>query len=202
MGLFSKSDIEKKLEETYIPIFQTMMGMSSSQAKRHFQSMLKLAKEDFEMEGTSNLPLNYGDIILEKESTDETIKTKLAKLRNEGVRNKDIRWWYNMHDLERKMMVAIDENSRLAMFTQSVEEGMTGEEATKKVRKHHPMFGDPYDTTHTIGNDRPLPIELKDRINIYVKKRLQTDLEQFKKDIEKSPTINALIREEIEKGNV
>jgi len=164
--------------------------------------MLKLAKENSEMEGTSNLPLNYGDIRLEKESTNEGIKSILTKLRKKGVRNEDIRWWWNMNDIERRIIAVVDENSRLAMFTQSVEEGMTGEEAAKKVRKHHPIYGDPYDTTHTIGNDRPLPIELKDRINIYVERRSQTDLEQFKKYIEKSPTFNALVREEIEKGNI
>ena len=68
------------------------MGISSSQAKRHFRDMLKLAKENSEMDGSSNLPLNYGDICLEKESTNEKIKSRLMKLREKGVRDEDIRW--------------------------------------------------------------------------------------------------------------
>lgn len=202
MGLFSKSAIEKKLEGIYIPMFQTTMGMTPSQAKRHFKDILKQAKASSEMEGTSKLPLNYGDIRLEKESTHDGIRSILTKLRNEGVRDEDIRWWWNMHDLERRMMTAVDEISRLALFTRVIEDGHTPDEAAKEVRKHHPMFGVPDDTTHTSGKDSPLPVELKDRINIYVQERSLTAPEQFKKDIEESSTFNALIREEIEKGNI
>ena len=39
-------------------------------------------------------------------------------------------------------------------------------EAAAHVRKIHPMYGDPDDTRHTAGDDRPLPYELKDRVNI------------------------------------
>ena len=202
MGLFSKSDIEKKLEEIYMPLFQTMMCLSLSQAKKHFRSVLQQAKADSINEGTSDLPSNYGDIRLEKESTNEEIKAIFTKLRKEGVRNEDIRWWWNTHDLERRMMVEVDVITRMALFTKLKEEGRTPEEASKVVRKAHPMFGDPNDTTYTSGKDTPLPIEFKDRINIYVEKRISTNPEQFKKDIEVSSTFNALIREEIAKGNV
>jgi len=202
MGLFSKSNIEKKLEEIYIPMFRATMGMSSSQAKSTFHQLLKQEKADSEMAGTSNLPSNYSDIRLEKESTDKEIKSILTKLRNEGVRDEDVRWWWNMHDLERRMMVAVDEISRMALFTKLIEDGRTPEEASKQVRKAFPMFGDPDDTTHVTGKDRLLPIELKDRINIYVQERSLKDPEQFKKDIEESATVNALIREEIAKGNI
>ena len=45
MGLFSKlfgssTDIEKQLEELYIPIFQKTMGMSLGQAKKYFKDMV------------------------------------------------------------------------------------------------------------------------------------------------------------------
>ena len=201
-GIIFKIRYRKKLGEIYIPMFQTMMGMSKSQAKSTFRQLLKQAKKDSEIEGTSNLPLNYGDIRLEKESTNEAIKSILTKVRNEGATNEDIRWWWNMHDLERRMMVAVDEISRMALFTKCLEEGMKESEAAAKVRKHHPIFGDPDDNTHTTGNDRPLPIELKDRINIYVERRSETDPQQFKRAIEESSSVNALIRKEIEKGNI
>ena len=110
MGLFSKlfrssSDIEKQLEELYIPIFQKTMGMSLGQAKKHFQDMFQLAKEESLNGNTKNLPQNYGDLLLEEESTDEKTKEMLAKKRIEGVRDKDIKWWWNMHDYERWMMI-------------------------------------------------------------------------------------------------
>jgi polyhydroxyalkanoate synthesis regulator phasin len=96
MGLFSKlfgssSDIEKQLEELYIPIFQKTMGMSLDQAKKFFQDMFQLVKEESLKEGTENLPQNYGDLLLEAESIDEKTKEMLAKKRREGVRDEDIR---------------------------------------------------------------------------------------------------------------
>jgi len=70
------------------------------------------------------------------------------------------------------------------------------------MRKRYPLFGDPDDTSQSTGEDRPLPYELKNRINIFVQKRLQKDPETFKNEIEGSSTFNALVREEVKKGNV
>jgi DNA-directed RNA polymerase subunit F len=208
MGIFSKlfgisSDIEKELEVLYLKMFQMMMGMSPSQAKSAFRFMLKQAKEESLKEGTSKLPRNFGDIILEKESKDEKIKSMLAKKRNEGVKDQDIRWWWNMHDLERRMMLKHDEWCKVTVFEKFREEdGLSMDEAGKRVGKTYPIFGNPDDTTHTTGEDRPLPFELKDRINIYVEKRANIDPEKFKEDVENSSSLNALIRKEIKKGKI
>jgi hypothetical protein len=213
MGLFSKlfgssSDIEKQLEELYIPIFQKTMGMSLDQAKKHFQDMFQLAKEESLKGNTKNLPQNYGDLLLEAESTDEKTKEMLAKKRIEGVQDEDIRWWWNMHDYERWMMIKVDENSRMALFIDEIKKSDASSvdeaslEATKKIRKFFPMFGDPDDTTHTKGTDRPLPYELKDRINIYIEKYKKKNPNRFKKDIKNSSTFNSLIRNEIKSGNL
>ncbi|MDD5435320.1 MAG: hypothetical protein PH343_07825 [Nitrospira sp.] len=200
MGIFSKLfgslDIDKQLEDQYVPTFQ-MIGMSLSQAKSTFRDMLKLAKEEAQAEGTLNLPQNLGDILLEKKSA------MLEKRRKEGARDEDIRWWWNRHELDRKMMNTVDNISKLALFKRLMhEEGLDEYEAAKEVRKWFPDYGDPEDTTHTTGDDRPLPFELKDRINIYIQKRSLTDPDQYKKEIEESPSFNALIRKEIRKGNI
>ncbi len=207
MGIFSKlfkssSDIEKQLEDIYLPMFQMMMGMSSSQAKGTFHDMLKQAKEESLKEGTLNLPQNFGDILLEKESLDDKIKSMLARKRIVGARDADIRWWWNMHDLERRIMVKVDELNRMAMFIDSLEKGMKENKASERVRKFHPIYGDPEDTSHTTDDNGPLPYELKDRINIYIEKRGRANPEQYKREIETSSTFNALIRKEIKKGNV
>ena len=208
MGIFSKltgsaSAIEKQLQDLYFPMFQMIMGMSASQAKSAFRDMLKQAKEESLKEGTSNLSQNFGDILLEKESSDEKIKSMLARKRIEGVRDADIRWWWNMHDLERRMMLKVDEWTMLSLFIKlKKEDHLSGEEAAKNVSKHHPIYGDPNDTSHTTRDDRPLPHELMDRVDIYTEKRMKTNPEQFKKEIESSSTLNALIRKEIQKGNI
>jgi len=213
MGLFSKlfgssSDIEKQLEELYIPIFQKTMGMSLGQAKKYFKDMFRSAKEESLKGNSKNLPQNYGDLLLEAESINEKTKEMLTKKRIEGVRDEDVRWWWNMHDYERWMMIKVDENSRMALFLDEIAKSHADnlekaeEEAAKKIRNFFPMFGDPDDTTHTRGNDRPLPYELKDRINIYMEKCKKKDLDKFKKDIENSSTFNSLIRNEIKSGDL
>ena len=101
------------------------------------------------------------------------------------------------------MMQHADFISRFTLFLKLREEdGLNEEEAAKRVGKSFPIFGDPDDITLSTGEDRPLPYELKDRINIYVEKRSQTDPKQFKREIELSSSFNALVRKEIEKGNI
>ena len=196
------SDIEKQLEDYYMSVFQPD-GFSSSEAQNIVRDLLKLAKEECQQEDTlKNLPQNFGNILLERESTVEEIKSMLAKRRKEGVRDEDIRWWWNMHPLERKMMLKFDDVNKLSVFTRiRKEEGLNEEEAAKKVRKFHVIYGEPDDTAHTVGDDRPLPEELKDRIDIYIEKQT-TNQEKYKKEIEESSTLNALLRKEIKKGNI
>ena len=208
MGIFSKlfgasSDINKELEDLYVPMFQMTMGMVPSQAKSTFRDLHKQAEEEAKAEGSLNLPLNLGDILLEKESSDEEAKSMLLKRRNEGVRDEDIRWWMNRHELDRKMMIKVDDMIRLALFIKSREEdGFTKAEAAIKVKRFFPVFGDPDDTSTCTGGDRPLPFELKDRINSYIETKSQSVPEEYKEEIEKSSSFNALIRNEIKKGNL
>lgn len=197
-----KSDLEEGLEKVYLQMFQTTEGMSLSEARDTVRIMLKDAKKDSEKEGTSHLPQNFGDILLEKESTDDSIKSMLTKLRREGVRDGDIRFWWNQHDLERRMMQQEDFMSRFSLFIKLRDEGLSPKEAANGVAKSFPIFGDPDDTTLGSGDDRPLPYELKDRINIWIQKRHRMDTEQFKKAIEYSTSVNSLIRKEIKKGNL
>ncbi len=98
-------------------------------------------------------------------------------------------------------MIEDDNWSGFALFLKLKEDCLNEEEAGKRVKKSCPIFGDP-DDAHVTGEDRPLPHELKDRINIYVEKRSQTDPEKLKKEIEGSSSFNALIRKEIKNGKV
>lgn len=201
MALFSKG-IEKRLQETYVPILQNVMKISASEAKKTFLGLLKRAKAASKKDGTANLSLNSGDTLLEAEASMPDIKAILMEKRKEGVRNEDIRWWWNMHDLERCIMVEIDNLPRMAVYTHSLEHGMSFEEATAKVRKCHPMYGEFSDTSTTTGEDRPLPYELKDRVNNYIEKKTLSDPEGLKKEVGQSSSFNALVRDEIRKGNI
>ena len=200
--LFRRMDIEDRLETFYLDLFKNM-GMSKWQSYTSTQGMLKLCKETAQKEETLKLPTNYGDILLEKEKSDEKIKHDLNKIRKEGVRDQDIQTWWNQHDLERRMMLAFDDISKTAVVLKLKDEDkMSMEEAMKRVRKIFPMYGEPDDTSNSSGDDRPIPYELKWRIIDYIEKRNRDDKENYQKDMEESSSYNALIRREIQLGNL
>lgn len=206
MGFLSEisgtpSNIENQLRDQYLPAFQAI-GMSLTEAKSTFQNLFQIGKQEAEKEDSIDLPLNLGDVILKKEATEEGIKSMLAKRRKEGVRDEDIRWWMNRHELDRKMIAKFDEITRMTLYRNSKDKGMSDNEAAAILRKYLPIYGDPEDTSNTSGDDRPLPYELKDRIDIYIQKRSQSDPFTYKSDIEQSTTFNALVRREIQNRNI
>jgi hypothetical protein len=206
MGVFSKlfgtSDIQSQLENLYVPMFQ-MMGMPSAQAKRTFRDLYRQAESEAKTEGSIDLPTNLGDVLLQNEGSRPETQSMLAKRRKEGAHDEDIRWWMNRHELDRKMMIKVDEMSRFALFMKLREEDrLSEEEAGRQVKKHFPIFGDPDDTSTSRGDDRPLPLELKDRINLYIQERSQRDPAKYQENITESSSFNALIRKEIRAGNV
>jgi hypothetical protein len=54
-----------------------------------------------------------------------------------------------MDDLERRIIEKIDDNIRIVSFINSCKERISEEKAAKVVRKFHPMYGDPKDTSKT-----------------------------------------------------
>jgi hypothetical protein len=208
MGVFSKlfgssSDIEKELEALYVPMFQTIQGMTLTQARSTFRDLLKMAKDASLKEGTSKFPQNFGDVILKEEHTNPHYKIMLAKKRNQDVRDEDMRWWWNMHDLERRMMTEHDNWCGFTLFLKlTQEDGLSSNEAGNQVKKSSPIFGDPDDTSVSAGEDRPLPHELMGRIDAYILERSQADSEAFKNEIDEASSFNALIRKKIKNGEV
>lgn len=200
MGFFSKyNEIEKGLLTVYSQMFS---DMGFPDAEETTENILDKVIEESKGDGLYDLPINYGDLLLKREKIDDSVRKKFEQKRKEGVTDNDIRWWFNLNDIERRMMLKMDEFHRISSFTHELESGKSEEEADKTVRKYHPVFGDLKDETHGSGDNRPLPLELKDRINIYIEKRFKNDPQQYKIDIENSSTFNALIRKEIREGNI
>ena len=213
MGLFNflkpHPALEKQLLDLYVQTFVSA-GIPLSESKRTVKTILDRCIEESKKEGSYLLPQNMGDILLgEKEVGNPrveqiavAIRENLPKKRDEGVRDTDIRWWWNLHDIERRMMIATDDIFKTVMASDAINKGLTTGRVVEKVRKYHPMYGDPGDTTHTKGEDRPLPFELKDRINLYTERRARENPEQYKKDVEAASSFNALIRGEIRAGGL
>ena len=200
MRIFS-SGIEKKLRDTYIPILITN-GNTLKDSKKIFKILLKSAKKESRLEGTSNLPKNYGSFLLNEGLSKGKTRDMIKDLRKDGVRDDDIKLWWDMHDLERRIIEKIDDNIRIVSFLDNRRGEMSEEAAAEKVRKYYPMYGDPKDKSQATGEDRPLPCELRRRVKIYIEKRSRTDPEEYREEIEKSASFNALIRREIRRGNI
>ena len=198
MAFFNKyNEMEKRILEHYSKFFSDM-GLPD--AERMTKDFLDKAIEDSKKAGRYDLK-NIGDTLLEKEKSSGQANPNFESKRKEGVRDGDIKWWFNLNDIERLMMLKVDEFHRLALFIKEKEEGKTDDEADAVVRKHHPIYGDLNDETHGSGDNRPLPLELKDRINIYIEKQGISNAE-FKKKIDSFTTLNALIRKEIRDENI
>jgi hypothetical protein len=202
MGFFSsKSTIEQQIKDYYKQFLIAAFSSSEANAESFASEMLQRAKAKAVASGDDKLPQNFGDVMLSNEDkmTNDFKKIMLLK-RKEGVRDEDIKWWWNMYYLERGMMEEYDDFMKVTLFGNCIEKGMDKSMALSEVKKYHPIYTDAYKGRENI--DDPLPIELKNRINQYTEKRALEDANQYKKDILKASSYNAFVRNEIEKGNL
>ena len=200
-NLFYKDKTDKELEEKYLSVL-VAMGFSFADAKKTFHDVLKIVKHEAQKQGSNNWPENMGDKLLATESKIENVKTMLAKKRKEGVTDDDIRWWWNLADLEKRLMEKIAESGQYATFEEAVDKGMNPDEAAYEVRKKHPMYGDTEDERHTTGKDRLLPPELINRVANYLLRMSQTNPAGLSDRLKEATSFNAYIREEIVRGNL
>ena len=206
MGIFS-SQIEKELEEIYVPLLSTIVP--NRVAKKTFKQLLSQAKISCKKNGITD-NTNMSELLIEvMNSTEEPLdeaekfrKDYVEVRKKEGVLDSDIRSWWGLHFLERAIILEIDNFFRTTHALGNLDKGLSMDESVKLMRKDIIIYGEPNDVTHTTGDNRPLPSELKDRINRYVEKRANENPTKFKEEIQNYETYNAFIRAEIEKGNI
>ena len=144
-----------------------------------------------------NLPKNFGDLILESEKTGQMILKNLKEIRADGVSDDDIRQWWNLDDVERRVSVNMMEINKLYLFNlYKQRDGLTPKDAVTMSLKYYPLFGDPKDTSRFQGNDRPLPQEFLPKIDAYMRMR-SLEREQYEADLKESSSFNALFRKNI-----
>lgn len=146
MGLFSSlfgsgSGAERMILRHYPPMLQGMTGMPATEAQRMTRELLKACKQEAASDGSDKMIANFGDSFLERARTDSGAAAMLDEKRKRGAKDDDIRWWWNLDDLERRMMDKVDEMSRIAMFTQRRESGISAEDAAAQVKKVFPIYG-------------------------------------------------------------
>ena len=75
----------------------------------------------------------------------------------------------------------------------------TDEPSLAKVRVIFPMYGDPNDTTHTSGGDRPLRHELRGRVDRYRERYDPQEVAEARKHF---TPFNAFVRSEMRNGRL
>jgi hypothetical protein len=197
------SEVEKRLEPQYISFLQESMSMPEEVAREIFRSFVEQQKEAAHAEGTDWLPESFGEILLEREQTDEEVKNAFAHKRAEGVNDEDIIFWWNMHDLERRLICKVDEMNRILLFEKLVHgNGIAEPEAARMVAKHFPIYGDPNHLVLDDEDDRPLPFELKWRVNYYMTEKANADPDAFHQEVETSTSLNAVLRKALREGKL
>ena len=174
MGIFSRlfqgpdKQVEAELEELYSKACVSYSGQSISEARRTVREAIKGCKEQAQQEGTDKLPENFGTLLTTKsEELRDMGFTIVQNARADGACDEDIEEWWNLHDLQRRMVIWHENALRYANFLSLREDGLDADKAMVRVRAIFPMYGDPSDTTHTSGDDRPLRHELRGRVDRY-----------------------------------
>jgi hypothetical protein len=196
-------EAEKRLEPQYISFFRESMNVPEDISHELFKAFVEDLKAAAQREGTDRLPEMFGNILLDREQTDEQVRGAFLPKRAEGVTDDDIAFWWNLHDLERRMICKIDEMNRILLFDTLVQKnGMTELEAARTVAKRFPIYGDPTHLVLETEDDRPLPFELKWRVNRYVAQKTGADAGKFQEEVEASTSLNALLRQALRKNEL
>jgi hypothetical protein len=197
------AEIEKRLETHYVSFFQESMSMPEEVARQIFKTFAEEQKEAAHRDGTDKLPENFGEILLEREQTDEHVRAVFLPKRAEGVTDEDIAFWWNMPDLERRLICKVDEMNRMLLFDQLMQRGgVTDKEAARMVAKQFPIYGDPNHLVLDSEDDRPLPFELKWRVNRFISESTAADADAFHEKVAASTSLNAVLRKAIQESQL
>ncbi len=194
-----ESNLEKELEELYT-IQLVAYGFIETEAREMVRMWILLSKEMGAKEGTDKLSGGFGEWLIVGARHGDAFGSKIVtQARAEGATDADIIEWWNLPDLGRRMVLWSEETFRFSVFKSSIEEGLSADDAMARVRKMFPMYGDPTDTRHVSGEDRPLPNELRGRIDDF---RQRLGAARISRTLKRGAysSYNAFIRERIREG--
>ncbi len=104
--------------------------------------------------------------------------------KSEGATNEDIRWWWNLAPVDRIMIKGVDKAFRRMALSRFINEEVAPEDILEKTHQVYAMYSEeqrdlsnmtPADKQYYTGEDRPLPIEMHDRVDIHLKKLAETN---------------------------
>ncbi len=178
------------------------MGMGEAEARQIAVEMLETAIERAREEGTLDLPPGMGDEIFAKADSVPQYRQMIDSRLAEGATEEECRWWWNLPEVERQLLKVQDDTARYACSRYDREQGRSEEEAWARVRKTFAMYGSIDAVAQESGDDRPLPYELKNRINRWLAEVVAQRPDEFKRRAGEFPTLNAFIRAEMRAGRL
>lgn len=205
MSLFSRlfrgrqSAIERELHEMYVQMLCMVAGYSPADAEQAVSEAIAMCKQQGAAEGTADLPEDFGDRMIDAARMGEPKSQRIVeKARREGATDDDIKEWWNLPDLSRRMVLWSENIFRYSVFLHAKnDDGLSADDAPARVHKTFPIYGDPQDTSKLSGDNRPLPHELRGRIDSY---KQVHDAEYIADQVKNFSSYNAFVRHAIQNG--
>ena len=197
----SQAAIEREVRNIYTQMLCNFCGYTSTQAEQAMSEAIATCKQQGKSEGTADLPKDYGNLLVVAARMGEPKSQRIVeRARREGATDDDIKEWWNLPDLCRRMVLWSENTFRYAAFLHAVDEdglGLSDESAAARVHKMFPFYGDPEDTSKLAGDNRPLPHELRGRVDMY---KQAHDAQYVADQVKNFPSYNAFVRHAIQRG--
>jgi len=180
-------------------------GMDPREAKKIAKQIVKQAGSKQVEQGTRNIPPNAAELVLSGASFHVFPADYGKQLAEEGVTEDDIRWWWGLPDFMRWVMFCWEEHLAMVAFLDGLQKGLDSEAATRKMTKQMALYryGLSYEKPPVfVGDNRRLPYEIKDRVDMHIEKRIKQDQEGFKREFESATSFNAYIRAKVTAGEL
>jgi hypothetical protein len=194
-----RSAIERELRDIYVQMLCTLVGSSPTDAEQTVSDAIAMCKQQGIAEGTADLPDDFGDRMIEAARMGEPKSQRIVdKARREGATDDDIREWWNLPDLSRRMVLWSEDTFRYSVFLHAKnDDGLSAQDAAARVHKMFPIYGDPEDTSKLPGDNSPLPHELRGRVDSY---KQDHDAASIAQQVESFSSYNAFVRHAIQSG--
>ena len=198
-GYDKRKEIKKQLISYYTQMLSPIMGIK---VKIMVVKMVKKFEKDIKASHCDILPENFGEIVVGKlyQDNPEFANYFVDKALADGATREDIIEYYNLDYLQKLMVEWSEEIFRYASFLSFKDDKkLSDDDAILRERMMFPMYGDPTDTSHTQGNDRPLTPALRGRVDSY---RESHDVYSIQQQVSKYSSYNAFVRAEIISGHL
>lgn len=200
MGLFGPSyrPLERRLIESAEQRWSAM-GISGSESKERAVQSVQKAIELAKASGRHLVgPLGEG-MLAERSGFWFDYFRQIRHL--DGVRDEDIRLWWDLDEVERQMVGIDDELAQLAVWIGGKQRGLSDADAGLGVRKTMPMYGVPEHMSSAFDGRRLLPFELKDRVMRWLE-RNASRVDPAHLPWDEFETYNDWVRHTVENGDL